>query len=195
MQALYDYTATLAQTATGNSHRLQTAQPMMPQLHVEGFDAEQIWLQLDMASAHVVRRARRLLKKAGNEPELLTPEMDEDLEGGNSVTPHSDCEFGLDIARLVQIFIVMLADLLKGGNLTGDDSAGLQEDDLDLSDAEAASEEDADMTDGDEDEGGEEEEDDAGEAHAGLARQKKKRADTALLPSEDRYVSISDWCI
>ena len=108
LQALYDYTATLAQTATGNSHTLQTAQPMMPQLHVEGFDAEQIWLQLDMASAHVVRRARRLLKKAGNEPELLTPEMDEDLEGGNSNTPHSDCEFeantGHDIsfASLVQ---------------------------------------------------------------------------------------------
>ena len=68
----------------------------MPQLHVEGFDAEQIWLQLDMASAHVVRRARRLLKKAGNEPELLTPEMDEDLEGGHcicaAVVVNDDCE-------------------------------------------------------------------------------------------------------
>ena len=83
LQALYDYTASLAQpaVAASNSQRLQTAQPLMPLLHVEGFDAEQIWLQLDMASAHFVRRARRLLKKAGNEPELLTPEMDEDLEG------------------------------------------------------------------------------------------------------------------
>ena len=83
LQALYDYTASLAQpaAAASNSQRLQTAQPLMPLLHVEGFDAEQIWLQLDMASAHFVRRARRLLKKAGNEPELLTPEMDEDLEG------------------------------------------------------------------------------------------------------------------
>lgn len=82
MQALYDYTAGLTVATEGNSQRLQTAQTIMPQLHVTGFDAEQIWLQLDMASAHIVRRAKRLLKKAGNEPELLTPEMDEDLEGG-----------------------------------------------------------------------------------------------------------------
>ena len=54
---------------------------MMPELHVEGFDAEQIWLQLDMASAQLVRRAKRLLKKAGSEPSLLTPETEEDLSG------------------------------------------------------------------------------------------------------------------
>lgn len=53
----------------------------MPELHVEGFDAEQIWLQLDMASAQLVRRAKRLLKKAGTEPSLLTPETEEDLTG------------------------------------------------------------------------------------------------------------------
>lgn len=80
MQALYDYTASLTMATAGSSQR-QTAQTLMPHLHVTGFDAEQIWLQLDLASAHVVRRARRLLKKAGTEPELLTPEMDEDLEG------------------------------------------------------------------------------------------------------------------
>ena len=49
---------------------------MMPELHVEGFDAEQIWLQLDMAPAQLVRRAKRLLKKAGSEPSLLKAHLD-----------------------------------------------------------------------------------------------------------------------
>ena len=53
----------------------------LTELHVEGFDAEQIWLQLDMASAQLVRRARRLLKKAGTDPALLTPEREQDLTG------------------------------------------------------------------------------------------------------------------
>lgn len=57
----------------------------MPELHVDGFDAEQIWLQLDMASAQLVRRAKRLLKRAGTEPTLLTPETEEDLTGKDTL--------------------------------------------------------------------------------------------------------------
>ena len=61
--------------------QVAAASGSMPELLVEGFDAEQIWLQLDMTSAQLVRRAKRLLKKAGTEPSLLTPETEEDLTG------------------------------------------------------------------------------------------------------------------
>lgn len=82
LQALYSYTTTSsAANAPADRPAAAAALSMMPELHVEGFDAEQIWLQLDMASAQLVRRARRLLKKAGSEPTLLTPETEEDLSG------------------------------------------------------------------------------------------------------------------
>lgn len=82
MQALYSYTNTSsAANAPADRPAAAAALSMMPELHVEGFDAEQIWLQLDMASAQLVRRAKRLLKKAGSEPSLLTPENEEDLSG------------------------------------------------------------------------------------------------------------------
>lgn len=73
---------------------------MMPELHVEGFDAEQIWLQLDMASAQLVRRAKRLLKKAGSEPSLLTPETEEDLSGQHAAST-------LFVERAIVIFEVL----------------------------------------------------------------------------------------
>ena len=78
LQALYSYTTTSSAKAPADRPAAAT---IMPELHVEGFDAEQIWLQLDMASAQLVRRAKRLLKKAGSEPSLLTPETEEDLSG------------------------------------------------------------------------------------------------------------------
>ena len=82
LQALYSYTTTSsAAKAPADRPAPAAALSMMPELHVEGFDAEQIWLQLDMASAQLVRRAKRLLKKAGSEPSLLTPETEEDLSG------------------------------------------------------------------------------------------------------------------
>lgn len=82
LQALYSYTTTSsAANAPADRPAAAAALSMVPELHVEGFDAEQIWLQLDMASAQLVRRAKRLLKKAGSEPSLLTPETEEDLSG------------------------------------------------------------------------------------------------------------------
>lgn len=82
LQALYSYTTTSsAANAPADRPAAAAALSMMSELHVEGFDAEQIWLQLDMASAQLVRRAKRLLKKAGSEPSLLTPETEEDLSG------------------------------------------------------------------------------------------------------------------
>ena len=48
----------------------------------DGFDAEQIWLQLELAAGPALKRARKLLKKAGEEPLLLTPETEEAIDGG-----------------------------------------------------------------------------------------------------------------
>ena len=82
VQALYDYTHTEATAhLVGDRPVAAPALGSLTELHVDGFDAEQIWLQLDLASAQLVRRAKRLLKKAGNDPSLLTPDMEEDLTG------------------------------------------------------------------------------------------------------------------
>ena len=81
LQALYSYTTSSAAKAPADRPAAAGALSTIPELHVDGFDAEQIWLQLDMASAQLVRRAKRLLKKAGSEPSLLTPETEEDLSG------------------------------------------------------------------------------------------------------------------
>ena len=87
LQALYSYTTTSsAANAPADRPAAAAALSMVPELHVEGFDAEQIWLQLDMASAQLVRRAKRLLKKAGADPSLLTPETEEDLSGQHAAS-------------------------------------------------------------------------------------------------------------
>ena len=88
LQALYSYaTSTSAANAPADRPAVAASLAMLPELHVEGFDAEQVWLQLDMASAQLVRRAKRLLKKAGPEPSLLTPETEEDLSGQHIALP------------------------------------------------------------------------------------------------------------
>ena len=51
---------------------------------MDGFDAEQIWLQLEQASVPLLKRVRKLLRKAGSEPRLLLPNVEEDLEGGRA---------------------------------------------------------------------------------------------------------------
>jgi hypothetical protein len=46
------------------------------ELHVEQpFDAEQIWLQLELHTEPLVKRSRRLLKRVGEAPQLVTPEV------------------------------------------------------------------------------------------------------------------------
>ncbi len=79
-KALYDYQAGLHAGSSGDG----TAGPaaVLPELYIEGFDAEQIWLQLELAAGPALKRARKLLKKAGQEPELLTPETEEAIDGG-----------------------------------------------------------------------------------------------------------------
>ena len=87
-KALYDYGAAqhqevqvaAAQGAMQRRGAAASAAPL-PELYVEGFDPEQIWLQLDMAAAPALKRARRLLKKVGPEAQLLTPETEETVDG------------------------------------------------------------------------------------------------------------------
>ena len=55
---------------------------------MDGFDAEQIWLQLDQATVPLLKRVRKLLPKAASEPRLLLPNNEEDLEGGQTETCH-----------------------------------------------------------------------------------------------------------
>lgn len=72
LQALYDYTAAAA---------TQKAEGMLPELHVDGFDAEQIWSQLDVSTGSAIRQLRKRLKKLGTDVQLLSPEAEADLQG------------------------------------------------------------------------------------------------------------------
>ena len=80
------------------------------------------------------------------------------------------------------------ADLLNGGSPAIEES-GLQGDELDLSDAEAVSDEAEDK-----DEGllsDEEDESDTEDAQKHSVKPSRTKADTALLPTEDRYSYLS----
>ena len=125
-KALYDYgAATAAEAGAPGSAAAGAAAPVVLQeLHVQGFDPEQIWLQasagfvlmpwhecghasrlgcgrrslaaalnlpapaclqLELAAGPAVKRARRLLRKAGEDPTLLTPEAEEEIDGEGAV--------------------------------------------------------------------------------------------------------------
>ncbi len=62
----------------------QQQQQQLQELYVDGFDVEQIWLQLETHSEGALKRARRLFKKAGDVPRLVLPEMEEALDGGTA---------------------------------------------------------------------------------------------------------------
>lgn len=67
--------------SVGASVQTPPQQQQPQELYVDGFDAEQIWLQLEMHSEGALKRARRLFKKAGDVPRLVLPEMEEALDG------------------------------------------------------------------------------------------------------------------
>lgn len=50
-------------------------------LLLEGFDAEQVWLQLDGQLKGAAQKGRKLLRKAGDVPQLLLPGIEDDLQG------------------------------------------------------------------------------------------------------------------
>ena len=57
------------------------APPRKTSLHVEGFDAEQIWAQLEPQAAALSSRARRLIKAVPPSTVLTTKETELDLDG------------------------------------------------------------------------------------------------------------------
>lgn len=63
-----------------SAHGAATAPPPLA-LYVTGFDPEQIWLQLDMISDTALKRARRLLRKAGDVSRLVSEDVEEALDG------------------------------------------------------------------------------------------------------------------
>lgn len=82
-KALYDYQAAVDSSAAAAGTAAAAAGPgALPELYIEGFDAEQIWLQMELAAAPALKRARKLLRKVGQEPQLLTPETEEAIDGG-----------------------------------------------------------------------------------------------------------------
>ena len=73
VQGLFQY-ALSAKTPT-------PAPPRKTPLHVEGFDAEQIWAQLEPQAAALSSRARRLIKAVPPSTVLTTKETELDLDG------------------------------------------------------------------------------------------------------------------
>lgn len=63
-------------------HRFAGGGEERPHLLLEGFDAEQVWLQLDGQLKGAAQRGRKLLRKAGDVPHLLQPGMEDALQGG-----------------------------------------------------------------------------------------------------------------
>lgn len=80
---LFDYAAVQSQPESASMPQVLGGTSVA--MHVDGFDPEQIWLQLDMLSAPALKRARKLLRKAeGTErlvPEDVEEAIDELLEG------------------------------------------------------------------------------------------------------------------
>ena len=72
MQALY---------ARAVADALHTGESALPELYTEAMDAEQIWLQLDMQLGGALKRARRLMRKAGDVEQLINPDMEGALKG------------------------------------------------------------------------------------------------------------------
>uniref|UniRef100_A0A1D2AF35 Uncharacterized protein n=1 Tax=Auxenochlorella protothecoides TaxID=3075 RepID=A0A1D2AF35_AUXPR len=66
--------------AVAVSTSVQAPAGALPELYVDGFDPEQIWLQLDMLGALALKRVRRLLKKTREDFDLLTPDSAEALD-------------------------------------------------------------------------------------------------------------------
>lgn len=57
-------------------------QQQQEELYVDGFDPEQIWLQLDMAAVPVIKKAKKVIKKADTCTRLLPEDVEEALDGG-----------------------------------------------------------------------------------------------------------------
>lgn len=68
----------------GGSSSSGSGMALLPELYVDSFDAEQIWVQVDTATAAALRRARRLIKKAqgggSSSVQLIKEEFQESID-------------------------------------------------------------------------------------------------------------------
>ncbi len=80
-QALHDYGQSRGRSGSGDSAERDEHSDAAAALHVDGFDAEQIWGQLEAHGGSVLRRVRKLVARAGLEPHLLTAAAVSRLEG------------------------------------------------------------------------------------------------------------------
>ena len=67
--------------ARAEAGAVDTGNGLLPELYTEAMDAEQIWLQLDMQLGGALKRARRLMRKAGAVEQLINPDMEGALKG------------------------------------------------------------------------------------------------------------------
>ena len=86
---------------------LHTGVGALPELYTEAMDAEQIWLQLDMQLGGALKRARRLMRKAGDVEQLINPDMEGALKGAmltlNSKTSSSHTLHSMAIAVVARL--------------------------------------------------------------------------------------------
>ena len=158
--------AALARAAARSLYGVQakTMPQALPELYVDGFDPEQIWLQLDMLGAPALKHVRRLLRKLHDKEDsltLLTAQNEEALDE-----------------------LLGLASEEEGSEDEEDEEGSDGSDD---SDAEAAGS----LRDLDYDamlNGG----DDAQQAKQASAASKKKSAPRALAAVEDGYLKLDE---
>lgn len=55
----------------------------LPELYTAGLDPEQIWMQLDEGGQALRRRVRGLIRKLPDQLQLMSPDMEEALQGEN----------------------------------------------------------------------------------------------------------------
>ncbi|KAK2078734.1 hypothetical protein QBZ16_003574 [Prototheca wickerhamii] len=158
--------AALARAAARSLYGVQakTMPQALPELYVDGFDPEQIWLQLDMLGAPALKHVRRLLRKLHDKEDsltLLTAQNEEALDE-----------------------LLGLASEEEGSEVEEDEEGSDGSDD---SDAEAAGS----LRDLDYDamlNGG----DDAQQAKQAKQAPKKKSAPRALAAVEDGYLKLDE---
>ncbi len=89
VKALYQY-------ALQSSGMKQSA-GISSEIHVEQpFDAEQIWLQLELNTEPLVKRSKRLLKKVNEQTVLVSPEIESKVDEMLGLAPGSSDEDGSD---------------------------------------------------------------------------------------------------
>ena len=99
MRAVYALATTQLQARSqpqdGDKPETAPASAPLAELHVSGFDAEQIWHQVNLQTEALLRRSRRLIQRVPDDVTLLDPGMEaavEDLLSGGAARDSEDDE-------------------------------------------------------------------------------------------------------